>query len=107
MTEAAGEAEHRRQLRAFVRAHHPDVGGDPAEFVAGLARLRGTHPATRCGSVSTRPPGRVDRPADDDPRLDVPVVLLADPVPVRAARVLARRLRRLLDDLRTSPIRID
>ncbi|RZQ61353.1 hypothetical protein [Amycolatopsis suaedae] len=28
------------EQRAFVRAHHPDVGGDPAEFIAGLARLR-------------------------------------------------------------------
>ncbi|GHE09206.1 hypothetical protein [Klenkia taihuensis] len=32
--------------RAFVRAHHPDVGGDPAVFVAGLAALRAGATAT-------------------------------------------------------------
>lgn len=94
-------AEDRRALRAFVRAHHPDVGGDPAEFVAGLARLR----------AATAPIERTDRPADwppdGDPRLDAPVVLLADPVPVRVARALARRLRRMLHDPKNTPIRID
>jgi hypothetical protein len=30
----------RAAFRAFVRAHHPDVGGDPEVFVAGLAELR-------------------------------------------------------------------
>ncbi|SDM73339.1 hypothetical protein [Allokutzneria albata] len=32
--------QRRAAIREFVRANHPDVGGDPAEFVAGLARLR-------------------------------------------------------------------
>ncbi len=32
--------------RAFVRAHHPDVGGDPAAFAAGLAALRAGRPGT-------------------------------------------------------------
>ncbi|SDN79447.1 hypothetical protein SAMN05660199_00697 [Klenkia soli] len=33
--------------RAFVRAHHPDVGGDPVAFAAGLAALRaGRTPAS-------------------------------------------------------------
>lgn len=35
----------RREFRAWVRAHHPDAGGDPEEFAAALAiwreRLRG------------------------------------------------------------------
>jgi hypothetical protein len=26
----------RQAFRAWVRAHHPDVGGDPREFAAGL-----------------------------------------------------------------------
>lgn len=30
----------RRGDRAFARAHHPGVGGDPAVFAAGLARFR-------------------------------------------------------------------
>ena len=29
-----------REFRAWVRAHHPDVGGDPAEFAAELDRRR-------------------------------------------------------------------
>ncbi|WP_433324515.1 hypothetical protein [Spirillospora sp. CA-294931] len=28
----------RRAFRAWVRVHHPDAGGDPEEFVAGLQR---------------------------------------------------------------------
>jgi hypothetical protein len=34
------DPERRAAFRAFVRTHHPDVGGDPAEFAAGLARFR-------------------------------------------------------------------
>lgn len=30
----------RGAFAAWVRAHHPDVGGDPAEFAAGLVRWR-------------------------------------------------------------------
>ena len=32
--------EQRAAYRAFVRDHHPDRGGDPDVFVAGLARFR-------------------------------------------------------------------
>ncbi|MEV6642215.1 hypothetical protein [Amycolatopsis sp. NPDC051371] len=41
----AGDAASRAAFRAFVRAHHPDVGGDPAQFAAGLARFRAGEPA--------------------------------------------------------------
>jgi hypothetical protein len=36
------EAAARAAFRAFVRAHHPDVGGDPDFFAAGVAELRAT-----------------------------------------------------------------
>ena len=39
-TSADAEAQRRRAVRAFVRRHHPDVGGDPVAFAAGLAALR-------------------------------------------------------------------
>lgn len=29
-----------QEFRAFVRRHHPDVGGDPEVFAAGVARWR-------------------------------------------------------------------
>jgi hypothetical protein len=29
----------RRARRDFIRAHHPDAGGDPTAFIAGLAAL--------------------------------------------------------------------
>lgn len=66
-------SDKRRAYLQFVRAHHPDHGGDHATFVEGLAALRHT------GEV-----------ADDDPRLDRPI------------RVVHRRrgVRRLLDILR-------
>ncbi|WP_336029549.1 hypothetical protein [Geodermatophilus sp. FMUSA9-8] len=34
------DAARRRAERAWVREHHPDRGGDPAVFAAGLAALR-------------------------------------------------------------------
>jgi len=44
----------RRAFRAFVRAHHPDRGGDPAVFAAGVAAYRRyQQPAGRAG------PGRL------------------------------------------------
>ena len=33
------EQSRRRARREFIRAHHPDRGGDPAAFAAGLADL--------------------------------------------------------------------
>ncbi|RBY79024.1 hypothetical protein [Blastococcus sp. TF02A-26] len=32
--------EERRRRRALLRAHHPDLGGDPEEFIRVLAELR-------------------------------------------------------------------
>ncbi|QIZ36778.1 hypothetical protein FDZ84_21610 [Saccharopolyspora sp. ASAGF58] len=40
-------ATSRAAIRAFVRANHPDVGGDPEAFVAGLAELRDRRPCDR------------------------------------------------------------
>jgi hypothetical protein len=34
------ERAARRAFREFVKAHHPDIGGDPTVFMAGLDRLR-------------------------------------------------------------------
>ena len=53
-----GEAERRR--REFIRVHHPDRGGDPGVFVAGLRRfdeelgLLGPGPRTRVVVVAHR-----------------------------------------------------
>lgn len=41
----------RAAYRRFVRAHHPDAGGDPDEFAAGLARLREPRPDRFDGPV--------------------------------------------------------
>ncbi|MGW5054514.1 hypothetical protein [Actinokineospora sp. NPDC004072] len=60
----------RDEYREFVRRHHPDRGGDPEVFAAGLAELR----------------------ARGDPRFDAPVVGGADPP--RGVRGAAARVRR-------------
>lgn len=65
-------AEERAAYRAFVREHHPDRGGDPEVFVAGLARFRG-------------PPD----PAPDDPADVVPAL----PLPTRVVVALIRTVR--------------
>lgn len=51
-------AAARAAFRAFVRAHHPDVGGDPEIFAAGLAELR----AARARPIPARATDRYDAP---------------------------------------------
>jgi hypothetical protein len=55
----------RAAFRAWVRTHHPDVGGDPAEFAEGLRRhtARGPVAADRVIGVRRRrwPIGRLAR----------------------------------------------
>lgn len=53
------EASLRREFRAWARAHHPDTGGDPGEFAAGLRRWRdrltpGAQPAPDVTAFRTR-----------------------------------------------------
>lgn len=68
--------EERAAYRAFVRDNHPDRGGDPDAFVAGLAALR------------ARPEPAVAGAADD-------VVFVRDvPLPARIAIALLRTVRR-------------
>jgi hypothetical protein len=45
--------------RAFVRANHPDVGGDPAAFAAGIERFRSAARDTTTGKPE---PDRYDGP---------------------------------------------
>jgi hypothetical protein len=77
----------RAALRAFVRTHHPDVGGDPEAFRDGLAAHR-----------AALTPGVTGLPAlaDDDPRLDAPVVAVRSGTIHRIGR-LGRRLARRVD----------
>ena len=35
--------EERAEFREFVRTHHPDRGGDPEVFVAGMAKVAANH----------------------------------------------------------------
>lgn len=69
-------AARRAARRAFIRAHHPDVGGDPEEFAAGLAELD-------------------RRPAGPD-RFDAPVVVVVRPRGLRGVlhRIVRWRARR-------------
>ena len=76
--------QERAAYRAFVREHHPDRGGDPDMFVAGLARFR-------ADSVPAEP--QPDPP--DDPRFDAPVEVVAPlPLPVRVGVALIRTWHR-------------
>lgn len=58
----------RAAYRAYIRAHHPDVGGDPQAFTAGLARWRERALPARWSTVD---------------RYDAPVVFVDKPSGVR------------------------
>jgi hypothetical protein len=78
--------QERAAYRAFVRDHHPDRGGDPDAFVAGLARFR--------DSVGHTAGDTTDDTADD-PRFDAPVEVVAPlPFPVRVGVALIRTWHR-------------
>ncbi|TQM13907.1 hypothetical protein [Pseudonocardia kunmingensis] len=71
--------QERAAFRAFVREHHPDRGGDPEVFVAGLARF---------GQAPPEPP-------PDDPRFDAPIEVVTPlPFPVRVGVALIRTWHR-------------
>ncbi|MEN3270960.1 hypothetical protein [Pseudonocardia sp.] len=76
--------QERSAFRAFVREHHPDRGGDPEVFVAGLARF----------GIA----GPVGSEADDDQgddRYDAPVEVVTPlPFPVRVGVALIRTWHR-------------
>ena len=68
------EQDRRRARRDFIRTNHPDVGGDHAGFVAGLAEL----------DAEPAPPRQPPR-----------VTVVADqPWPVSLTTSLVRRVRR-------------
>lgn len=71
---------HRAAVRAFVRTHHPDLGGDPEAFRLGLARLR-------AGAAG-------DARGADDPRYDGPIVAVSSATIHRLGRAGRRLLRR-------------
>jgi len=76
--------QERAAFRAFVRDHHPDRGGDPDVFIAGVAHFRGA------GHGPPEPP----EGGADDSRFDAPVEVVTPlPVPVRVALALLRTLR--------------
>lgn len=54
MAEDDPDAQERRDFRAWVRAHHPDAGGDSEAFVAGLTAWRRRRGAAR-GVPAGRP----------------------------------------------------
>ncbi|MBK0868617.1 MULTISPECIES: hypothetical protein [unclassified Saccharopolyspora] len=91
----ARDEDAQRRYRAFVRAHHPDAGGDPDEFAAGLAELRAQRDRAlgRCPQLD-RQAGAGARPD----RYDAPVRVVAGPRPLRGVvhriRAWHRRKRR-------------
>ncbi|GLZ54668.1 hypothetical protein [Actinomycetospora sp. NBRC 106378] len=98
------------EFRAFVRRHHPDVGGDPEIFRRGLAAFRaGRSPfeAVPTADDGRGPDARTDASprwsiADDDPRLDAPIVAVSGHVVPRTLRAGRRWLGRApLNPVRT------
>ena len=73
---ARDDPEARAAFREFVRTHHPDVGGDPAEFAEGLARFR-------AGQSEV-----------DDRRYDAPIRFVVNRRGVAAVLARLRRRRR-------------
>ncbi|GAB3280570.1 hypothetical protein [Parasphingorhabdus pacifica] len=83
-TNGEGNIVDRAAFRAFVRANHPDVGGDPEVFAAGVAEFR----ARRARPATSR--HRYDR-------YDAPVVVVRRARGLRAIlhHIRLRRVRRI------------
>ncbi|AOS64885.1 hypothetical protein [Actinoalloteichus hymeniacidonis] len=64
-------AEERAALRAFVRRHHPDLGGDPARFAEGLRELQD---ARRHAELGPGPIGSGNGQTHSTNRFDGPIV---------------------------------
>lgn len=79
-------AAERAAYRRFVRAHHPDAGGDPETFQAGVARFQARRDQTPPTDRPTERPA--DRPAD---RFSGPIVFVTRPRGWR--RIMAVLLR--------------
>ena len=56
-----GAAQARRERRAWIREHHPDLGGDAAEFAAGLTRSERPRPSVRSTRTISRTLKRLRR----------------------------------------------
>jgi hypothetical protein len=76
--------EDRAAFREFVRTHHPDVGGDPAEFAEGLARFRAGESASNTVASNTV----------DDSRYEAPISFVVNRRGVAAVLAKFRRRRR-------------
>lgn len=51
----ADAARRRAEVRAFVRTHHPDCGGDPYAFAEGLRALRRSSASGSSTGAASRP----------------------------------------------------
>ena len=65
--------EQRIAFRAFVRDHHPDRGGDPAAFTAGMDRFR-VGAAADAVSTDAGPPASPHDPMSFPVRLGVALI---------------------------------
>ncbi|HSA53082.1 MAG TPA: hypothetical protein VLH10_23600 [Yinghuangia sp.] len=87
MTTDADDVDRRellREYREFIKTRHPDRGGDPAEFVAGLVRYRALLSSGRAE------PG----PAKTPPTASETTVYRRGSLPVQVWRAIMERRRR-------------
>ncbi|TCP55282.1 hypothetical protein EV191_102494 [Tamaricihabitans halophyticus] len=80
---AVTEEERRAAFLAFIRAHHPDTGGDPEVFKAGLARFE------RMAEESARSTQQAEH---TDP-YDAPIEIVRRPRGLRLPLFYLRRWR--------------
>jgi len=89
VTPPRGRPWTRAEYVAFVRTHHPDVGGDRSVFLAGMAEFR----AARVGENGTSAPVPENDEDEDDRRFDGPVEVVVRPPPARRLVQRAQRWR--------------
>ena len=99
----------RAEFRAFVRNHHPDVGGDPDTFIAGIARYR---PSTEYSEKSTVDCDRSSANSSNETgfakaefaetKFEAPISFVVNPSGLKAVTQKVKRWRRK----RTQPPRV-
>jgi len=93
MTESRINHQSHAEFRAFVRNHHPDVGGDPDVFITGVAHYRSSTVDSDRGSASPTNETGFTETGFTKTKFEVPVSFVVNPSGLKAITQKVKRWR--------------